>query len=64
MAIYCNTLRHNMQYDIDPYWFIPTTNIRSCSHIILIADYYTIEITVTMFYCILCYATIYSSGIC
>ena len=26
MAIYCNTLKHNMQYGIDPYCFTPTTN--------------------------------------
>ena len=25
MAIYCNTLKHNMQYSIDPYCFIPSS---------------------------------------
>ena len=24
MAIYCNTLKHNMQYGIDPYCFTPS----------------------------------------
>ena len=27
MAIYCNTLKHNMQYSIDPYCFTPNVYI-------------------------------------
>ena len=28
MAIYCNTLKHNTQYSIDPYCFAPNVNVR------------------------------------
>ena len=27
MAIYCNTLKHNTQYSIDPYCFTPSVYI-------------------------------------
>ena len=37
MAIYCNTLKHNTQYGIDPYCFTPTTHISTpgCEELIL-----------------------------
>ena len=32
MAIYCNTLKHNTQYGIDPYCFTPSTYIHTYVH--------------------------------
>ena len=33
MAIYCNTLKHNTQYSINPYCFTPNTYMSWMSHI-------------------------------
>ena len=32
MAIYCNTLKHNTQYGIDPYCFTPNTYGKIAPH--------------------------------
>ena len=42
MAIYCNTLKHNMQYGIDPNCFTPNTYI--CIYIRIIHTYVHIYI--------------------
>ena len=36
MATYCNTLKHNMQYDIDPYCFTPSLCDGMCTCVCMV----------------------------